>query len=140
MRTVSLIIVHCSANRKGSTIRMKDIDKDHRSRGWRGCGYHYVIPTDGTIETGRPVEMKGAHCRFHNGHSIGICYVGGLDANGQFPEDTRTPAQKKALSQLLANLHQRFPKALIVGHCDLDPMKPNCPGFDVVKEYQDLEA
>ena len=39
MRTISLIVVHCTANRAGSTLRMADIDRYHRSLGWRGCGY-----------------------------------------------------------------------------------------------------
>ena len=50
MRTVSLIIVHCSANKAGSALRTEDIDRYHRSLGWKCCGYHYVIPTDGMIE------------------------------------------------------------------------------------------
>ena len=57
MRTVSLIIVHCSANKAGSALRAEDIDRYHRSLGWKCCGYHYVIPTDGTIEAGRPEEF-----------------------------------------------------------------------------------
>ena len=129
-----MIVVHCSANKEGSTLRMADIDRYHRSLGWNGCGYHYVIPTDGTIEVGRPEEVKGAHCRNHNNHSIGICYIGGLAADGKRPQDTRTEAQKRALRMLLEDLHKRYPKALIVGHCDLDPMKPCCPGFDVINE------
>ena len=76
MRTITLIIVHCSANRQGSTLRMMDIDHLHRSLGWKGCGYHFVIPTDGTIETGRPLEQVGAHCKNHNRYSIGVCYIG----------------------------------------------------------------
>ena len=71
MRTVSLIIVHCSANKAGSALRAEDIDRYHRSLGWKCCGYHYVIPTDGTIEAGRPEELVGAHCKHHNSHSIG---------------------------------------------------------------------
>ena len=78
MRTVTLIIVHCTANRAGSALRMADIDRYHRFLGWLGCGYHYVIPTDGAIEPGRPEEFVGAHCRNHNRHSIGVAYVGGL--------------------------------------------------------------
>ena len=66
MRTITLIIVHCSANKAGSAFRMADIDRYHRSLGWIGCGYHYIIPTDGTIEPGRPEEMVGAHCKNHN--------------------------------------------------------------------------
>ena len=137
MRTITLIIVHCSANRAGSALRMADIDSYHRSLGWIGCGYHYVIPTDGTIEPGRPEEMVGAHCKNHNRHSIGVCYIGGLSKDGK-PADTRTDAQRIALRTLLERLHRRYPDALIVGHRDLDPQK-ECPCFDVVNEYHDLQ-
>lgn len=137
MRTITLIIVHCSANRAGSALRMADIDSYHRSLGWIGCGYHYVIPTDGAIEPGRPEEMVGAHCKNHNRHSIGVCYIGGLSKDGK-PADTRTDAQRIALRNLLEQLHRRYPDALIVGHRDLDPQK-ECPCFDVVNEYHDLQ-
>lgn len=133
MRTITLIIVHCSANKAGSALRAADIDRYHRSLGWTGCGYHYVIPTDGILEPGRPEEMVGAHCKGHNRHSIGVCYVGGLSKDGQ-PADTRTEAQRATLRALLEDLHRRYPKALIVGHRDLDPRKA-CPCFDVVAEY-----
>lgn len=137
MRSITLIIVHCSANRAGSALRLADIDRYHRSLGWKGCGYHYVIPTDGTLEEGRPEAEAGAHCRHHNRHSIGICYIGGLSADGT-PADTRTEAQRATLHRLLASLHRRFPRALIVGHRDLDPLKA-CPCFDAAKEYADLQ-
>lgn len=139
MRTITLIIVHCTANRAGSALRMLDIDRYHCSLGWKGCGYHYVIPTDGTIEAGRPEEIVGAHCRNHNSHSIGVAYVGGLARDGKTPCDTRTEAQKEELGRLLRELHGRYPKALIVGHCDLEPRKPCCPGFDV-REWVALEG
>ena len=122
MRTITLIIVHCSANRQGSTLRMMDIDRLHRSLGWNGCGYHFVIPT--------------AHCKNHNRYSIGVCYIGGLANDGKTPMDTRTEAQREALQGLFRELHQRFPKALIVGHQDLDPSK-SCPCFNVVNEFSD---
>ncbi len=138
MRQITLIIVHCTANRAGSVLRMADIDRYHRSLGWHGCGYHYVIPTDGTIEPGRPEEKVGAHCKHHNRHSIGVAYVGGLASDGKTPQDTRTEAQREALRRLLTDLHARYPKALILGHSDLDPRKPRCPGFDVVREFRDL--
>lgn len=133
MRSITLIIVHCSANKAGSALRMADIDRYHRSLGWKCCGYHYVIPTDGTIEIGRPEEMVGAHCVNHNKYSIGVCYIGGLAADGITPADTRTEAQKRALQQLLADLKQRYPKALVLGHCELDYRKPHCPGFDAAE-------
>lgn len=131
MRSITLIIVHCSANKAGSALRMADIDRYHRSLGWKCCGYHYVIPTDGSIEIGRPEEMVGAHCVNHNKYSIGVCYIGGLAADGITPADTRTEAQKQALKSLLTDLQRRYPNALIVGHCELDYRKPHCPGFKV---------
>ncbi|MBR2360198.1 MAG: N-acetylmuramoyl-L-alanine amidase [Bacteroidaceae bacterium] len=133
MRSITLIIVHCSANKAGSALRMADIDRYHRSLGWKGCGYHYVIPTDGSIEIGRPEEMVGAHCVNHNKYSIGVCYIGGLAADGITPADTRTEAQKHALKSLLTDLQRRYPNALIVGHCELDYRKPHCPGFDAAE-------
>ena len=85
--------------------------------------------------------MVGAHCRYHNRHSIGVAYVGGLAEDGVTPQDTRTPAQRRSLRRLLLALLQRYPQALIVGHRDLDPSgKPDCPGLDVIDEYASLVA
>lgn len=86
-------------------------------RHFRDIGYHYYITRDGVV---------------HNSHSVGICYEGGLDADGN-PADTRTDAQKRALSVLAGRLKARFPKALIVGHRELNPEKA-CPCFDVAKD------
>lgn len=116
----------------------KKINEWHHDRGFQnGIGYHYVVRRDGSIELGRPLEMIGAHVVGHNRHSIGICYEGGLNSFGE-DADTRTPEQKVTLRKLLEELHRKFPKALIVGHRDLNPGK-RCPCFDVVKEYRDLE-
>jgi len=133
MRTITLIVIHCSAVRPGQRSSAEDIDKWHKDRGWKGIGYHYVIRRDGSIEKGRDITEVGAHCYPHNSHSIGICYEGGLDEKGE-AADTRTPEQKKTLRKLVGQLHQQFPKALIVGHHDLEPSKP-CPCFEVVKEF-----
>ena len=62
--------------------------------------------------------------------------VGGLDIAGR-PQDTRTLAQRGSLLALLRELRKRFPKALIVGHHDLNPMK-ECPCFNCIKEYGEL--
>lgn len=137
MRKITFIIVHTSAIKPDQTSSAAQIDEWHKQRGWRSIGYHAVIRRDGTIEPGRPVNEMGAHCYFHNRHSIGICYEGGLDAEGK-PADTRTPEQKKAMRELLEKLHKEYPKALIVGHRDLAPGR-DCPCFDAVSEYRDLQ-
>ena len=137
MRTVTFLIVHCSAVRPGQQSSSQDIDCWHRARGWKSGGYHYVVRRDGTVEIGRRLEEIGAHCAGHNAHSVGICYEGGLDEQGK-PADTRTLAQKQALDELLGQLHKQFPNALIVGHHDLNPMKA-CPCFDVISAYAGLQ-
>ena len=140
MRTITLIIVHCSAVRPDQTSSAAQIDSWHRrDNHWKlGIGYHYVIRRNGEIEPGRPEWQVGAHCVNHNAHSIGVCYEGGLDIRGQ-PADTRTAEQKAAMRTLLEQLHQRYPRALIVGHRDLNPAK-KCPGYEnVAQEYADLQ-
>ena len=62
MRTITLIVIHCSAVRPDQTSSAAQIDTWHRQRGFKlGIGYHYVIRRDGTIEPGRPEWMIGAH-------------------------------------------------------------------------------
>ena len=142
MRSINLIVIHCSAVRPGQQSSAKDIDNWHRERvthgiHWKGIGYHYVVRRDGTVETGRNLADVGAHVVGHNKYSIGICYEGGLDAAGKAC-DTRTPEQVRALRELVERMHCYFPGAVIVGHHDLDPRKA-CPCYDVVKEYWDLQ-
>jgi N-acetyl-anhydromuramyl-L-alanine amidase AmpD len=82
--------------------------------------------------------MVGAHCLNHNKYSIGVCYEGGIDARGQ-PADTRTLEQKASMRKLLERLHQRYPKAVIVGHRDLSHDR-DCPCIaNVAREYADLQ-
>lgn len=137
MRIINHIIIHCSAVKPWQQSGVREIGSWHRARGWKGCGYHYVIRRDGTIEIGRPLPEVGAHCQYYNRHSIGICYEGGLDDNGR-PADTRTQAQKRAMRTLLEELHAQFPNAMIVGHNVFNTMKA-CPCFNALAEYQDLQ-
>jgi len=139
MRTITLIVIHCSAVKPDQTSSVAQIDTWHRDRGFKfGVGYHYVVRRNGEIEAGRPEWLVGAHCVNHNKYSIGVCYEGGLNARGQ-PADTRTAAQKAALRTLLEDLHRRYPRAVIVGHHDLNPQKA-CPCIaNVAREYADLQ-
>ena len=139
MRRITEIIIHCSATEAGRDFTAADIDRWHRQRGFKCIGYHYVIRLDGTIEEGRPVSEIGAHCKGHNAHSIGICYVGGLrSSNGSrlIPADTRTSAQKQSLSSLVSRLSSEYPTATIHGHNEYAPKA--CPCFDAAAEYSKL--
>lgn len=130
MRKIEKIIIHCSATAPEANIGVSEIDAWHKERGWKGCGYHYVIKRDGEIQQGRALEEIGAHTKGFNAKSIGICLVGGVDKNGK-ARDTKTKEQEKSLKNLLGKLLAEFKGAEVLGHRDLDPHK-DCPSFDVL--------
>ena len=132
MRTINEIIIHCSATKEGNKISAATIDRWHKDRGWRCIGYHYVVRIDGSIEYGRPVQDIGAHVKGRNKHSIGVCYIGGLDADME-PKDTRTRDQKESLLYLHKTLKRLHPNATIHGHREF--ANKACPCFDANKEY-----
>ena len=138
-RRITEIIVHCAATPEGKDYTVEDIRRWHKAQGWSDIGYHYVIYRNGHIEPGRDVDLIGAHCvkGGHNTHSIGICYIGGMDAANKHAKDTRTLAQKAALLGLLTDLRQLYPEAKIYGHRDFDSGK-DCPSFDARREYGHL--
>jgi len=138
MRKINLIVIHCSATKLSQNFTPDDLEACHKARGYKCCGYHWYITQDGHPHPMRPEEMTGAHARRYNAHSIGICYEGGLDENGQ-PADTRTAAQKATLIHLLRSLRYDYPDAQILGHRDLPWVTKRCPCFDVKAEgYNDL--
>lgn len=136
MRKINEIIVHCAATPEGKNFKAADIDRWHRERKMKCIGYHYVVDLDGTVEPGRPESEIGAHCLGHNQYSIGVCYVGGLAADGKTPKDTRTAAQKEALLALLNKLRAKYPNASIHGHRDF--ASKACPSFDATREYKNI--
>lgn len=133
-RSINEIIVHCTATPDGRPVTIREITQWHKNRGFSTIGYHYVVMLDGTVCNGRNVDTVGAHCTNHNSHSIGVCYVGGLDKVTKQPKDTRTPAQKYALTTLLKKLKALYPKAKIYGHRDF--ANKACPCFDAKSEYK----
>lgn len=148
-RTINEIIIHCTATREGKNYTVDDIRRMHIARGFSDIGYHYLIYIDGSVHTGRDINIVGAHCTNHNAHSIGISYVGGLDSSGKI-KDTRTTLQKDSLVKLIKQLKSLYPTAKVIGHRDTSPdlngnglIEPNewikaCPCFDVKKEYNNI--
>lgn len=138
MRTIKEIVLHCSATPPGMDIGVDTIRDWHvRGNGWSDIGYHYVVRLDGMVEQGRAEERVGAHVKGHNSNSIGVCYVGGVDDNGE-PKDTRTDCQKDQLIELLKQLKRKYPAAIICGHRDFAGVAKACPSFDAKKEYEYL--
>ena len=136
--SVSYIIIHCTATRETQDYTPEQLKHDHLQRGFIDVGYHFYIRKDGSVTQHRRLNEVGAHCRPFNRCSIGVCYEGGLDANGK-PKDTRTLKQRATLVGLLLDLHRKFPKAVIRGHNEMPGAVPKaCPVYKPSKELSQL--
>ena len=137
MRDLKRIILHCSATPEGrevsvETIREWHTDPPPRGRGWSDIGYHYVIHLNGEIEIGRPIEVQGAHVSGENEDSIGICYIGGVDALNK-PKDTMTVLQEISFLDIVKSLRLIFGELSIHGHNEFSTKA--CPSFSVEEKF-----
>lgn len=145
MRTVNLIVVHCSAGKLGTaaTLRKFHMAPPPEGRGWADIGYHFVIRNGwatqrrfveadvGLVEQGRDVQTPGAHAGptdldpvGHNAHSIGVCLVG-----PPFHDD-----QIEAAVELVTKLCTQYgldPQTQVKGHRELLGVKKTCPIIDM---------
>lgn len=144
-RRIDEIIVHCTASREGQNLTVEQVRQDHiRNNHWSDIGYHLLVTLDGRAHLGRNMDISGAHAEGHNSHSIGVCYVGGLENvpgveyKKLKAKDTRTPEQKRTLATLLTDLRKLYPTARIIGHRDVDRKGKECPSFDAKTEYRNI--
>lgn len=131
-RKITEIIIHCTDTPAFRNYSVADVRHWHIKRGFSDIGYHYLIGLSGVIQKGRPIEQVGAHCRYHNARSVGICYVGGRDFAGRY-FDTRTPEQIDSMHQLVADLIKEFGPLKVYGHNEFS--NKACPCFDVKSEF-----
>lgn len=148
MRSINLIVIHCSASPNGRPVTIETIDAWHAKRGFKRdprligynmpqlkhIGYHFVVHHNGNVLIGRGLREIGAHVRGHNARSIGVCMIG---------TDKFSVAQWDSLRGNVSGLLKQFPGARVCGHRDLSPdidgdgtVEPNewlktCPGFSV---------
>jgi N-acetyl-anhydromuramyl-L-alanine amidase AmpD len=131
--TTNYIIIHCSDTPSSMDIGANEIRQWHiNERNFIDIAYHFVIRRNGTRELGRNIEDVGSHTKGFNSSSVGICLVGGWKEMDNF-----TPPQWKELEVLVKELKLRYPKAEVLGHCNLNAGK-TCPNFDVIKWYSTI--
>lgn len=143
--TPKYLTIHCSATPATADWGVKEIRRIHVGQnGWSDVGYHLIIKRDGTVENGRPMTRMGAHVKGHNRDNIGVCLIGGVDANGK-GENNFTPAQLCKLQSVIFGLcaQYKIPLDNVKGHRDWFPDHNGdgiidsrdwlkvCPSFDV---------
>ncbi len=133
MRPIRKIVLHSTYTPEGREHDVEDIRAWHKAKGWSDIGYHYLIKIDGTIEAGRPLDKIGAHAKGHNQGSIGIVYVGGMDADHRVPKDTRTSNQMQSMQRLVSALNVVFDGVKVIGHNEVSTKA--CPCFDVGEQF-----
>jgi len=137
MRDINRIIIHCSATPEGRDIDAATIKDWHvNGNGWSDIGYHYVIKLNGEIESGRPLDVTGAHVKGHNKDSIGICYIGGADEDMN-PKDTMLDCQEEAMRELIFSLRMVWDKELTL-HGHNEYASKACPSFKVSQKFEDI--
>ena len=129
---IDYVVVQWASTKADMDVGFREIDQWHKRRGWLGCGYHFIIRRNGIIETGRELHTHGAHVKSFNHNSVGVCLIGGMDADGD-DDANYTQSQWDTLDSLVDVLSKIYPNAAVVGHNDLDPNK-SCPVFEV-KEW-----
>ena len=150
------IIVHHSASPFGDYAI---IDSWHALRGFHvlvgkkivHCGYHFIIlngvyrsnagydiKLDGHIDTGRPITVRGAHCKGRNFDSIGICMIG----PAKKPDKSYSELQILTLTQKVRELCATFsiPFSSVYGHKEWDDAKPLCPMLDMIAFRASLDT
>jgi N-acetyl-anhydromuramyl-L-alanine amidase AmpD len=126
---VKFLTIHCAATPEGRNVKAATISQWDVAR-FGQVSYHYVIELDGHTVNTLPETQKGAHVGGANTGNIGICYIGGVDKNGN-PKDTRTEAQKAALARIIRDYKARLPNLIVLGHRNWPNVHKACPSFDV---------
>lgn len=130
LNVINEIIVHCSDTRIDQNFDISDIRSWHKQRGWSDVGYHYYIKLDGTVQYGRPIDVKGAHVKGRNYRSIGICFEGGKKEDGSMWERPNYN-QVESFRKLKNSINNALGRELEVnGHRKYSSIK-TCPNFDV---------
>jgi N-acetyl-anhydromuramyl-L-alanine amidase AmpD len=124
------IVIHHTAAEEANTAQVKAY---HLSLGWRDIGYNFVVERDGKIVVGRPLTMKGAHCKsdYYKKVGIAICGIGNFDNH----EPTTAQWEGMRIITRKVQLEYNIPLVNIVGHGFIPGEATSCPGkyFDMAK-------
>lgn len=132
-RDIDKIIVHWTETHTNRNIGSEEIDK------WQeGIVYNLIIRRDGSIQRGLPFSKNGNHAPGHDQNSLGVCFVGGINAPTGTPNyenyisaASLTRSQLNSFDHVCKTFYAYYPGGKISGHNELDETQED-PGFDVV--------
>jgi len=128
MRTITHLVVHCTATPKHTTIAsIRRYWKE--ALGWKSVGYHKIIDATGNIVTLAEDSKVTNGVAGHNSTSLHVSYIGGKDT------DDRSIGQRQAIAGVLLEWLKKYPTARICGHRDFAGVTKDCPRFSAEKEY-----
>lgn len=114
---VDAIVLHHS---EGSNSTIQSMHRYHKSKGWSGIGYNFIVDKLGNIYMGRGFNI-GAQCHKNNSHTIGICAI------GNYMTETMPRKQKLSIIKLCNWLKTQFQNIKrIEGHNYYN--NTDCPG------------
>jgi len=137
MTAIKYLTIHCAATPEGRDVKAKDLEAWGIAR-FGQKSYHWIVELSGVAVLGLADHRRGAHTARANTGNIGICYVGGMDSAMRKAKDTRTPAQRDRLAQLVAMYQDNYPGIIVRGHRDWPGVKKDCPSFDVDSWLRDV--
>lgn len=115
-QTTHLILHHAGA----SVVSAEGIHAYHKSLGWAGIAYHFLVRKDGSVYAGRPIGMMGGHTKDWNYCSVGVCF------EGNFDEEYMTDRQLEAGQELISEICAKYPGIIAGRHSDYG--QTACPG------------
>lgn len=136
---VRWLVYHTAGTPDGIDTSAAAVHAYHRSKGWAGIGYHFLIRKDGTVEMGRPLVNQGAHVEGINHRSLGIAFSGNGDLHPLTPQQMDAGV---ALGHRLVSVY-RIALEDVIGHREVNALvddglvptryrtSKSCPGVRV---------
>lgn len=117
-KTAMVVFHHALADK----CSIEEIHSWHLSRGFEGCGYHFLVRKDGSIHHGRDIHYVGAHAMGRNWCSIGVCL------EGDFRHSEPTVEQLNGCAQVYHDLCRAYSKRLVIAFHRPWWVRNACPG------------
>lgn len=136
------LMLHTTAGNQRWTAQQV-IDYHEKTLGWGRPGYHKIVTAAGSVVDSWKFDLSDGFdgheysygAKEFNPVSIHVCWIGGLDAQGN-PFDNRTTAQRAALSEVVFALLNELPSLLVMGHNQAH--NKACPCFSVPKWCREI--